>query len=144
LKPNKILIVDDEPKQREILSYILTKEGYDVFIAPNAEDGYEITKNEDIDVVITDLLLPGESGLEFMERTTKEFPEVTFLIITGHGTIDSAVSAIKKGAFDYIQKPLSKEKIILLLNKALERTALLKERKICTKNLIQRMVLEIL
>lgn len=138
MKPNKILIVDDEPKQRDILSYILTREGYDVFIAPNAEDGYGIIKKEDIDVVITDLLLPGESGLEFMEKAIKEFPEVTFLIITGHGTIDSAVSAIKKGAFDYIQKPLSKEKIILLLNKALERTSLLKERKILYKKLDSR------
>lgn len=131
----KILIVDDEPRQREILSYILEKEGYTVFLAPNSEAGYSILKSEDIDVVITDLLLPGETGLEFMERGLKEFSEVTFLIITGHGTIDSAVSALKKGAFDYIQKPLSKENILITLSKALERTSLLKERKLLYRKL---------
>ncbi|MCA1980278.1 MAG: sigma-54 dependent transcriptional regulator [Calditerrivibrio sp.] len=132
---SKILVVDDEPKQREILNYILEKEGYHVFLAPNSEAGYSILNNEDIDVVITDLLLPGENGLEFMERGLNKFPEVTFLIITGHGTIDSAVSAIKKGAFDYIQKPLSKDNVLITLSKAVERTALLKERGLLYKKL---------
>lgn len=128
MNENKILIIDDEPKQREILSYILSKEGYTVFTASDAEMALEML-NEEIDLVITDLLLPRKSGMDFLEEALKKYPDITVIIITGHGTIDSAVSSIKKGAFDYIQKPLSKETVLLTVKKGIERTLLLKERK---------------
>lgn len=133
----KILIIDDEPKQREILSYILTKEGYNVISASDAEVALEML-NEDVDLVITDLLLPRKSGMDFLEEALKKYPDITVIIITGHGTIDSAVSSIKKGAFDYIQKPLSKETVLLTVKKGLERTALLKERKFLYSQLKHR------
>ncbi|ADR18172.1 sigma-54-dependent transcriptional regulator [Calditerrivibrio nitroreducens] len=129
MSEHKILIVDDEPKQREILSYILTKEGYTVFTAADAETALDLM-NEELDMVITDLLLPGKNGIDFLEEALKRFPDMTIVIITGHGTIDTAVTSIKKGAFDYIQKPLNKETVLLTVKKGLERTGLLKERKL--------------
>ncbi|MCX8083810.1 MAG: sigma-54 dependent transcriptional regulator [Calditerrivibrio sp.] len=126
---NRILIVDDEPKQREILTYILSREGFNVFSAADVDSGLKILDTEDIDLVVTDLLLPERSGVDLLDEITAKYPETTVIIITGHGTVDSAVACMKKGAFDYIQKPLSKENVLLTIKKGLERTALLKERK---------------
>lgn len=126
---SKILIVDDEKKQRELLSYILQKENYETLLAGTAEDALKIIKSNEIDVIITDLKLPGIDGIGLLNEALKISPETSIIIITGHGSIDSAVNAIKQGAFDYITKPLKKEQIIIVVKKALERTLLLKERK---------------
>lgn len=126
---NKILIVDDEKNQRELLSYILQKEAFNTQTSATAEEALNIIKNDEIDVVITDLKLPKMDGIQLLNEITKISPETSVIIITGHGSIDSAVYAIKQGAFDYITKPLKKEQIILVTRKAIERTNLLKERK---------------
>ncbi len=135
---SKILVVDDEKKQRDILKIILEKEGYEVICAPSAEEGLKIYKNNDFDAIITDLKLPQMDGIKFMEEIFMISPDTSIIIITGHGTIDSAVSAIKRGAFDYITKPIEKEQLLSILKKAVERASLLKERKFLTSKLSSR------
>ncbi len=125
---SKLLIVDDEKKQRDILEYILKKEGFDTFSAATAEEALRLFSNTDFDVLITDLKLPKMDGLELTKQILRLYPDTSVIIITGHGSIDSAVSAIKQGAFDYITKPLQREHIIALVKRAAERTLLLKER----------------
>jgi len=126
---SKILIVDDEKKQRELISYILQKESFETITKASAEEAIKEIENNEIDVVITDLKLPGKDGIELLKEIVSISPETSVVIITGHGSINSAVRAIKEGAFDYITKPLKKEQVILTTKKALERTLLLKERK---------------
>jgi len=137
MSEKRILVIDDEAKQRDIISYILSKEGYIVFTASDAESALEMI-NDEIDLVITDLLLPGKSGMDLLEDLLKRFPDITVIIITAHGSIDSAVSAIKKGAFDYIQKPLNKDTVLLAVKKGLERSSLIKERKLLYTQLKHR------
>ncbi len=124
-----ILVVDDHKKQRDILKLIIDKEGYKVTTAHSGEEALKIFKESDFDVVVTDLKLPKMDGISLMEEILDISPDTSIIIITGHGTIDSAVSAIKRGAFDYITKPLEKHQLISLLHKATERASLLKERK---------------
>jgi len=132
---SKILIVDDEKKQRDILDYILKKEGFETVTAATAEEALKLFSSNEIDVVITDLKLPKMDGLSLMKEILTISPDTSVIIITGHGSIDSAVSAIKQGAFDYITKPLQRDSVISLAKKAFERTSLLKERSYLSSRL---------
>jgi len=132
---SKILIVDDEKKQRDILDYILKKEGFETVTAATAEEALKLFSSNEIDVVITDLKLPKMDGLSLMKEILTISPDTSVIIITGHGSIDSAVSAIKQGAFDYITKPLQRDCVISLAKKAFERTSLLKERSYLSSRL---------
>ncbi len=134
----KILIVDDDKKQRDILKFILDKEGYNTFTAPSAEEALKTFKDQEFDVVVTDLKLPKMDGISLMEEILKLSPDTSIIIITGHGTIDSAVWAIKRGAFDYITKPLEKSQLLSVIRKATERASLLKERKFLFSKLSSR------
>lgn len=139
---NTILIVDDEKNQRDLLSYILKKESYNTITAANAEEALKCFQNNDIHVVLTDLKLPQMDGLELLKEILKISPETSVIIITGHGSIDSAVSAIKQGAFDYITKPLKKEQVLIVVKKAIERTNLLQERKYLYSRVFAKDMLE--
>lgn len=116
---SKILIVDDEKLMRISLESQLKKDGYQVKSADNALDGLKMVKAEDYDVVVTDLRLPGMSGLDFLKEIKKHNPEVIAVIMTAYGTLESAVSAIKEGAYDYIAKPFSTDELIVKLQRAL-------------------------
>lgn len=124
----KILIIDDEEYQREILRTIFVSEGYSVEVAPNGEHAMRIYRQFSPEVILCDLKLPYADGIELMESILKLGGEHTeFIIITGHGTIESAVEAIKKGAMDYITKPLERDRVVILARRAIERTRLIKE-----------------
>lgn len=124
----KVLIVDDEVYQRDILRIILENEGFMVESAENGGRAIELCKSFSPDVVLCDLKLPDMEGDQIMERcTTSGNPNPEFIIFTAHGTIESAVNAIKKGAFDYITKPVEREKLIITTNRACERIALVRE-----------------
>lgn len=125
---NNILIVDDEKKQRDILDYILKKEGFKTLSAGTAEEALKIFSENEVDVVLTDLRLPKIDGMGLLAEILSISPDTSVIIITGHGSIDSAVTAIKKGAFDYITKPLQRENVITTVKKAFERSGLLKDR----------------
>lgn len=115
----KVLIVDDEKLMRISLESQLKKEGYDVTSMDNAIDGLKIVKSEEFDVVLTDLRLSGMSGIDFLKEVKKYNQEIIVVIMTAYGTLESAVSAIKEGAYDYIAKPFSTDELIIKFQRAL-------------------------
>lgn len=123
----KILVVDDEPLQREILKTILSAEGYDTETAESAEIALTMLKKIDPDVILTDLQMTGMSGLDFLQSLPEKSVPPAVIVITAHGTISSAVEAVRLGAADYLTKPVDKEKILFAVQKASERSKILKE-----------------
>jgi len=116
---SKVLIVDDEKLMRISLESQLKKEGYNVKSVDNAIDGLKMVKSEEYDVVVTDLRLSGMSGMDFLKEIKKHNQEIIVVIMTAYGTLESAVSAIKEGAYDYIAKPFSTDELIIKLQRAL-------------------------
>lgn len=114
-----ILIVDDEEAIQDACKQVLTREGYKVYIASDAQEGLRIFRKELIHVILLDLKLPGKNGMEILPALKKMKPETPVIIITGFATIESAVEAIKLGAFDYISKPFSPAELRVVVNKAL-------------------------
>lgn len=115
-----ILIIDDEKDIRTALTGILEDEGYQVLNAESGIDGIECARQELPDLILLDIWMPGMDGLEVLERLKKQYPQVTVIMISGHGTIETAVRATKLGAFDFIEKPLSLEKVLISVSNALQ------------------------
>jgi two-component system nitrogen regulation response regulator NtrX len=115
----KILIIDDEPGIRKTLASILEDERYKVFTAEDALVGLEILGREDICLIFLDVLLPKLGGMEALERIRKDWPEVEVVVISGHANVDMAVRAVKLGAFDFLEKPLSLDKVLTICRNAL-------------------------
>jgi len=124
-----ILIIDDEPGIRVTLSSILQDEKYKVLTSEDALAGIETLKREIIDLVFLDVLLPKLGGIEALERIRKEWPLVEIVMISGHANIDMAVRAVKLGAFDFLEKPLSLEKVLTVCRNALTVRKLKEENK---------------
>lgn len=132
-----ILIVDDEDGIRYSLRGILEDEGFEVSEAESGELALNHLADERPDLVFLDIWLPGIDGLEVLERIKKEWDWLPVVMISGHGNIETAVSAIKKGAFDFIEKPLSLEKVVITAEKAVEFSRLQSETKPCVLALRQ-------
>jgi len=113
-----ILVVDDETNLRKVLSATLRREGYEVVQAADGAEGLEIFDRGGIDVVVSDLVMPKVGGFEVLEHVLEKAPDVPVILITAHGTVDSAVSAIKTGAFDYITKPFEQAELKQVIAKA--------------------------
>lgn len=126
----KILVVDDERSIRNTLKDILGFEGYQVEIAENGMIGIDMVKSTDYDIILCDIKMPDMDGIEVLAQVMQLKPESTMVMISGHGTIDTAVEAIKKGAFDFIEKPLDLNRLLITLRNASDKTALVKETKI--------------
>jgi len=124
---HKILVVDDEHFITFTLKQHLEQEGYEVFTAPSAEEGLEIYKAEIPDVLILDVQLPGMSGLELLATLKKIYPENIVIIITAFGDIETAVRAIKSGAYDFVEKPFDLNRVSIIIKKALETIDLRRE-----------------
>ncbi|RJR20049.1 MAG: sigma-54-dependent Fis family transcriptional regulator [Nitrospiraceae bacterium] len=137
-----ILVVDDEPLQRDILKTILDGEGYETYAAASGEEALELIKKFHPDIILTDLRMEGMDGIEFMESVPEEPFQPSVIIITAHGTISSAVEAVKKGAFDYLTKPLDKDTIFLTVRRGLERVNLLKENLHLQRELYDKFKIE--
>ena len=118
--PNSILIVDDEQGIREALSSILAEEGYEASAVASGEECLALLDQRSIDLVLLDVWLDGIDGLETLERIRKNGMDPMVVMISGHASIETAVRATKLGAFDFIEKPLSLEKVILVIKNALE------------------------
>src|SRR5689334_20318777 len=136
-----ILIVDDEPGIRESLKGILEDEGYKVWVAESAEAGLELVRKHRFDVVLLDVWLPGMDGLEALPkiREMESSPEV--IMISGHGTIETAVKATKLGAYDFLEKPLSLEKTLMLVKHAVDAKRLRQENRDLKKQLQTKSVI---
>ncbi len=120
----KILIVDDEINIRMTLKDILEDEGYEICLAGTGEKAIKITSQESIDMVILDVKLPGIDGIETFKKIKKINPELDVLMISGHGEISTAVTAVKSGAYDFLEKPLSMIKILTAARNIKEKQSL--------------------
>ncbi len=114
-----ILVVDDEKSQREILEMILSDEGYDVTTASSGEAAMKFVADRRFDLVLTDLKMTGMSGLDLLKELTNFDKSIIVLLLTAHGSVDSAVDALRLGAFDYLQKPYDREKLLETISRAL-------------------------
>jgi two-component system NtrC family response regulator len=124
-----ILVVDDEKNYLLVLSAILEEEGYEVLTASSGPEGLEIQKSSDLDLVLTDMKMPGMDGIEFLERIKAHDPDLPVIIMTAHGTIDKAVEAMQKGAYNYVLKPFDNERLILFVKKAIAVFQVIKENR---------------
>lgn len=115
-----ILIIDDEKDIRTALSGILEDEGYQVLSAESGAEGIDTARQELPDLILLDIWMPGMDGLATLEKLKVQFPQITVIMISGHGTIETAVRATKLGAFDFIEKPLSLEKVLISVANALQ------------------------
>ncbi len=129
----KILIVDDEVSILQSLSGILEDEGYGIGLAGSAEEALEKVKKDPPDLMLLDIWMPGADGLTVLEEVKKLYPLIPVIIISGHGTIETAVKATRMGAFDFIEKPLSIERVIVSIQNAIEFSRLEEENRILRK-----------
>lgn len=129
----KILIIDDERAIRNSLKEILTDEGYEADVAEDGATGCEMAEKEKYSVIFCDIKMPNMDGVEVLEKLHNEGVDSAIVMISGHGDIDTAVDCIKKGAFDFIQKPLDLNRILITIKNATEKVSLVTETKRLTK-----------
>jgi nitrogen regulation protein NR(I) len=123
----QVLIVDDEPNLRKILAAQLSRDGYDVMVAEDGEQGLTMLRENHIDLVVTDLKMPKVDGMTLLREALRESPDLPIVMITAHGTVDTAVEALKLGAFDYLTKPFDKDEVRQVVAKALRTRQLAQE-----------------
>ncbi len=133
-----ILVVDDEENQRNILKTILDDEGYETHTASSAEEGLTIARRVHPDAVLTDLKMGGMDGIEFIESLPEEPVRPPAIVMTAFGTISSAVDAMRRGAFDYLTKPLDEDLLLITVKRAVERAELMKENIHLQRELFDR------
>lgn len=137
----KILIVDDERAIRNSLKEILTDEGYEVDLAEDGPTALAMVDKEKYDVIFCDIKMPGMDGTEVLDKLVADGIDSAIVMISGHGDIDTAVECIKKGAFDFIQKPLDLNRILITIKNASERTTIINENRTLKKKVYgQQMV----
>ena len=127
MQNKRILIVDDDQSMLKMLSTFFEKAGYDVISQNNGKLAFGMLESDQFDVVITDLMLDGVSGFDVLQKTKQYSPHTEVVVITGHSSIDSAVRAMREGAFDYITKPIALEELSIVIEKAFERRSFLTE-----------------
>ncbi|MBU1299522.1 MAG: sigma-54 dependent transcriptional regulator [Bacteroidetes bacterium] len=122
-----ILVVDDEKSVRDAVKMILSYEKYEVVLAEDGMKGLSILEGEQVDAILLDVKMPGMDGIEVLQAIKKRFPEMLVIMISGHGTIETAVEATKLGAFDFLPKPLDRDKLLITVRNALDRKSLVSE-----------------
>lgn len=137
-----VLIIDDEENIRNGLAANFELEDYEVKTAANGKDGLDLVAKGDIDLVITDLRMDGISGEEVVKRVTTETPGVPVIVLTGHGSIDAAVEAMKSGAYDFLTKPLNLDQLNLIVKRALENRELSLQHKLLKEEIESSACLE--
>ncbi|UQZ88973.1 hypothetical protein C4J81_07095 [Deltaproteobacteria bacterium Smac51] len=137
-QPPNILIVDDEEHIRKIMSIMLGKHGYNCRLAASGEEALELIAQESFNAIFTDMKMPGIDGLELLARVKADNPEQVVVVVTAFTSVDTAIQAMKAGAYDYVAKPFKEDEIILILEKALERGRLLDENRLLRKQIKER------
>ncbi|MCX5835775.1 MAG: sigma-54 dependent transcriptional regulator [Deltaproteobacteria bacterium] len=135
---NKILVVDDELNMRLVLKTLLNKEGYEVATASDGLEALKVLKSGDVNVVVTDLKMPRLDGMGLLDRVIREYPSTPVIIITAHGTVATAVDALKKGAFDYITKPFEQDELKRVIQKAIKTRQLNEDELVFSPDEVDR------
>ncbi|MGH7855979.1 MAG: sigma-54-dependent transcriptional regulator, partial [Candidatus Binatia bacterium] len=118
----RMLVVDDDARMRRVLQILATKMGLECAAAPGAEEALAVFRAERSDLVVTDLKMPGKSGIEFLRELREIDSEVPVIVLTAHGTVETAVEAMKLGAVDYLQKPFDNDALAMVIRRALEHS----------------------
>lgn len=139
---SNILLIDDERAIRKTLSDILSFEGYKIKEAGDGEEGLRMFQERVYDVVLCDIKMPKMDGIEFLDKATNINPDVPIIMVSGHGNIETAVDAVKKGAFDYISKPPDLNRMLITIRNAMDKNKLSKETRVLRKkiNRVQDMI----
>jgi two-component system, NtrC family, nitrogen regulation response regulator NtrX len=139
---SQILIIDDEKAIRNTLAEILSYEGYKIDDAENGEEGLKKLKEKNYDVVLCDIKMPKVDGLEFLEKAKEINADIPVIMISGHGNIDTAVEAVKKGAFDYVAKPPDLNRLLITIRNAMDKQSLVTETKVLKRKVsrVQEMI----
>ncbi|MBP1633591.1 MAG: zraR 4 [Acidobacteria bacterium] len=137
-RTGRILVVDDEEIMREILETLLTREGYEVRLAPGGAEALEIARTVPIDAAIVDVMMPGMDGLATLDELKKIDEEIGVIMITAFASVETAIAAMKRGAFDYITKPFKHDEVLVVLRNAVERRQLVAENVALKQNLQER------
>ena len=124
-----ILIVDDEKNYPPILSAVLEEEGFEALTAYSGEEALSVLKNSDVDLVLTDMKMPALDGIELLEKIKEKDPGLPVIMMTAHGTVEKAVEAMQKGAYNYILKPFDNERLVIYVNKAIQMYRVIKENR---------------
>ncbi|MBW2624859.1 MAG: sigma-54-dependent Fis family transcriptional regulator, partial [Deltaproteobacteria bacterium] len=133
-----ILIVDDEKNYLLVLEALLVDAGYEVITSDSTTEALKITMSHDLDLVITDMRMPGQDGMEFLAQLRSRQPDPPVIMMTAYATVEKAVEAMKRGAFDYITKPFKNEELILTIRKAIEMHRLKQENRLLSRELQER------
>jgi two-component system response regulator PilR (NtrC family) len=133
-----VLVIDDEEIMRDILGTLLEREGYSVRLAASGQEGLDLARSLPFDAVIVDVMMPGIDGLQVLDELKKQDEELPVLMITAYASMESAISAMKKGAFDYITKPFKNDEVLVVLQNAIERRQLVAENVALRQNLQAR------
>jgi two-component system response regulator PilR (NtrC family) len=133
-----ILVVDDEEIMREILETLLTREGYDVRLASSGEEGLELARALPFDAAVVDIMMPGINGIETLDELRRLDEDLAVVIITAYASVESAISAMKSGAFDYITKPFKNDEVLVVIRNAMERRRLVHENRNLRQNIQER------
>src|SRR5262245_34413359 len=119
MRPATLLIIEDEERMRRLLELVLREEGYELVLAASGEEGIRTLRDGTaIDLIITDLQLGNTTGLEILETAKRVLPDVPVVLITGYGTVKSAVEAMRKGAYDYLSKPVDHDELKIVISRA--------------------------
>lgn len=116
----RVLVVDDDAKMRRLLTRVLEREGYKPFERGDGQAALETLAEEPVDLILSDIRMPGMDGMELLDAVNESYPEVTVVMMTAFGTVDSAVEAMKRGAYDYISKPFKMDEVLIVLGRAEE------------------------
>ena len=131
----KILVVDDEKSIRNTMKDILSYEGHEILLAEKGKEALKMVADTPFDLVFCDIKMPEMDGVEVLEKLQESYPELPVVMISGHGTIEVAVDCIRKGAYDFIEKPLDLNRILIAMRNGTEKTALIKETKILKRKI---------
>lgn len=138
MKNYNILVIDDEAAQRDVLTGYLKKKGYKIFSASSGKEGIEITKNNPVDIILSDFKMPDLNGIEVLEKVKEINPEISLVIVTAYGTVENAVKAMRLGAFDYISKPVDLDELDLMIERIIEHKSLKSENQLLKTQLQEK------
>ena len=127
MRKSRLLVVDDDESLRWVTKVQMEQSGYTVDAAPDGREALELLQQNSADLVITDLMMPGMSGLDLLKEIRSEYPDLAVIVVTAFGTVETAVEAMKAGAYDYITKPVNIDELKLIVSRALEHVTLKEE-----------------